>query len=182
MPLEPLIGQIVPYAFNFPPRGWSTCEGQLISIASNTALFSLLGVQYGGNGQTTFGLPDLRGRAPLSQGQGPGLSSRTMGEKSGVENVTLLTNQMPLHGHPGNGVSVPLPCFSTAGSADSPAEAVLAAASEEIFSGTSNNNMGAATASTVIGNAGGSSPHSNLPPTLALNFCIATQGIFPSRN
>src|SRR3712207_3315813 len=96
---EPFIGEIRMVGFNFAPRGWATCDGQLLSIAQNTALFSLLGTTYGGNGQTTFALPDLRGRAALHQGQGPGLTNRVIGEASGTETVTLTTNQMPSHSH-----------------------------------------------------------------------------------
>src|SRR5215217_7886099 len=96
---EPFIGQITQVGFTFAPRGWALCNGQILSIAQNTALFSLLGTTYGGNGQTTFALPDLRGRAPIGPGQGPGLSPRSLGEQSGTENVTLLQSQMPAHNH-----------------------------------------------------------------------------------
>src|SRR3954470_9404352 len=97
---EPFLGQISTFGFNFAPRGWATCDGQILAIATNTALFSLLGTTFGGNGQTTFALPDLRGRVPIHQGQGPGLSSYVMGEVTGVESVTLITTQMPQHVHP----------------------------------------------------------------------------------
>src|SRR5215831_10605748 len=96
---EPFVAQIQIFAFNFAPRGWAFCNGQILSIAQNTALFSLLGTTYGGNGQTTFALPDLRGRVPLSSGLGPGLSNYDFGEMAGTETVTLITNQMPVHNH-----------------------------------------------------------------------------------
>src|SRR5499426_4244130 len=96
---EPFLGQIQPFGFNFAPTGWATCDGQILSIAQHTALFSLLGTTYGGNGQTTFRLPDLRGRVPVHQGQGPGLSPYTLGEVTGTENVTLITTQIPAHNH-----------------------------------------------------------------------------------
>src|SRR4051794_10683767 len=96
---EPFIGEVIMFAGNFAPRGWALCQGQLLSIAQNTALFSILGTTYGGNGQTTFALPDLRGRVPLGQGQGPGLSSYVLGEVAGNENVTLISTQMPQHNH-----------------------------------------------------------------------------------
>ena len=96
---EAFIGEIRMFAGNFPPRGWQFCQGQLLSIAQNTALFSILGTTYGGNGQTTFALPDLRGRYPMQPGQGPGLSPRTLGEQGGSETVTLISNQMPAHTH-----------------------------------------------------------------------------------
>src|SRR5262247_1539362 len=96
---EPFLGQIQPFGFNFAPTGWATCDGQILSIAQNTALFSLLGTTFGGNGQTTFGLPDLRGRVPIGQGQGPGLANYTLGQTGGQETVTLITSQMPQHTH-----------------------------------------------------------------------------------
>src|SRR5262245_44407760 len=98
--MDPFIGQLMLVPYNFAPRGWALCNGQILPIAQNTALFSLLGTTYGGNGQTTFALPDLRGRVPISSGQGPGLSNYDLGEVGGVETVTLTTTQMPAHGHP----------------------------------------------------------------------------------
>lgn len=164
--------------FNFPPRGYATCQGQILSIAQNTALFSLLGTTYGGNGQTTFALPDLRGRLPMGQGQGPGLSPRTLGEVSGTETVTLLVTQMPAHNH-----GFTLNAVSEAGDTSVPTGAYLANTGaldkEYKASGTvvaMNSGAGA------VGASGGSQPHSNMPPYLVLNFYIALEGIFPSRN
>jgi microcystin-dependent protein len=169
---EPFIGQIQAFGFNFAPRGWATCDGQIISIAQNTALFSLLGTTYGGNGQTTFALPDLRGRVSLHQGSGPGLSSYVMGQSSGTENVTLISTQMPAHNHlvTANG---------TAGSKleDVPSGNFLGPA--EAYSTTT---TGATLNPQSLGIAGGNQPHPNMQPYLTINWCIALQGIFPSRN
>ncbi len=169
---EPFIGEIKMGGWNFAPRGYAFCNGQLLSIAQNTALFSLLGTTYGGNGQTTFALPDLRGRVPLHWGQGPGLSNYVLGEVSGTETVTLTTQQMPQHNHQ------------------------VAATSEEAGSKTPIGNLPGFSASPIysnaaatgtmnpamIGVAGGSQPHPNLQPFLAVTFVIALEGIFPSRN
>ena len=119
MPAEPYIAEIFMGGMNFAPRGYSTCAGQILSIAQNTALFSLLGTTFGGNGQTTFALPDLRGRVPMGQGQGPGLTDRSLGEQGGAENVTLTINEMPSHNHTLNAVS-------EAGDVSAPAGAYLA--------------------------------------------------------
>lgn len=174
MPNEPFIGEIFMGGYNFAPRGYATCQGQILSIAQNTALFSLLGTTYGGNGQTTFALPDLRGRVPMGEGQGPGLSSRTLGETAGSESVTLLQNQMPAHNHLMNAVSEP-------GDLSTPQGAYLAntGALDKEYKTTGtvvnmNTNMVAA--------AGGSQPHNNIQPYLVLNIYIAIEGIFPSRN
>lgn len=180
--MNPFIGQIQMFGFNFPPRGWATCDGQLLSIAQNTALFSLLGTQYGGDGRTTYALPDLRGRFPLHMGQGPGLSNYTIGQRAGVETVTLLANQLPAHTHPLS-ASVSVPCTNAAGNADSPVGKVPAAsATDENYAATPN---GAMAAFNITGNTGpntGGQPVPIIPPYLCINFSIATQGIFPSRS
>ncbi|WP_121353651.1 phage tail protein [Flavisolibacter nicotianae] len=174
MPESPLLGEITISGINFAPRGYAFCQGQILSIAQNTALFALLGTTYGGNGQTTFALPDLRGRVPMGQGQGPGLSPRTLGELSGTETVTLLSTQMPIHNHAFTAVS-------DAGDTSSPSGAYLANTGaldrEYKTSGTAVQMNPAA-----VGTAGGSQPHNNMPPYLVLNFYIALEGIFPSRN
>jgi microcystin-dependent protein len=172
----PFIGEIRMFGGNFAPRGWAFCQGQILSIAQNTALFSLLGTTYGGNGQTTFALPDLRGRVPIQPGQGPGLSPRTLGEAGGQETVTLIASQMPAHNH---GLNV----FNGPGTASSPAGAVIAApvsgaTLDKAFSATPSATMSPAS----IGSAGGSQPHNNMPPYQCVNFIIALEGIFPSRN
>jgi microcystin-dependent protein len=167
---EPFLGQIILVPYNFAPRGWAFCSGQILPISQNTALFSLLGTTYGGNGQTTFALPDLRGRVAVSAGQGPGLSDYSLGEVDGVENVALTTNQMPMHNH---GLNATLSDPST----QKPSSAYLA----------NGNAYSASGPDTVMGPqavalTGGSQPHENRPPLLCLNYCIALEGIFPSRN
>jgi microcystin-dependent protein len=174
---EPFIGEIRMFAGNFAPRGWSLCQGQLLSIAQNTALFSILGTTYGGNGQTTFALPDLRGRAPMNPGQGPGLSPRTLGEQGGTETVTLLANQMPAHNHM-------LAASGAQGDQFSP-EGHVPAVLVDANTQQPANQYGASPNTTMnpasISVAGGSQPHQNMSPFLCVNFIIALEGIFPSR-
>jgi microcystin-dependent protein len=170
----PFIGMLALFGFNFPPRGWAQCNGQLLPIAQNTALFSLLGTMYGGNGTTNFGLPDLRGRVPIHLGQGPGLSNYSQGQAGGSENVTLLTTQIPAHTHTLTGVT-------EAGSTAIPTNAMLA------NTGALDKEYGVPGTTTAmhpsaITSTGGSQPHSNIQPYLVLNYCIALVGIFPSRN
>lgn len=161
------------FGFNFAPRNWAFCDGQLLPIAQNTALFSLLGTTYGGDGRTTFGLPDLRGRVPLHDGSGtgPGLSSYSLGQQGGLETVTLTAQQIPPHNHL-------QACSSDDPNSGSPAGNFPAAVSPPIYSSGAN----AAMANTAVGNAGGGQQHENRQPYLAINFCIALQGVFPSRN
>jgi len=175
---EPFIGQICIYGFNFAPRGWAFCNGQILSIAQNTALFSLLGTTYGGNGQTTFALPNLQSRVPLHFGQGAGLSPYSLGEVTGAESVTLTQNQMPAHLH---GYTVP--ATNLDGNTPEPAaNAALAIVADgtQIYRAPAAPNVQMAGGNTAP--AGGSQPFSIIQPILALNFCIALQGIFPSRN
>jgi microcystin-dependent protein len=169
---NPFLGEIRLLPYNFAPQGWAFCNGQILPITQNTALFSLLGTTYGGNGTNNFALPDLRGRVPISSGQGPGLSEYLLGEVAGSENVTLTSNEMPTHIHQVVANNGP-------GTATRPAGAVPAR--------TGTSNYAAAPDGTpmnagMISSAGGSQPHQNLQPLLVLNFCIAMQGIFPSRN
>lgn len=171
---EPFIGSIVLFCGNFAPRGWATCDGQLLSIAQNTALFSILGTTFGGDGRTTFALPDLRGRVPLHPGSGPGLSTYILGESTGTESVTLLVSQMPAHNH-----TVAAPCSDGAPSTPSPVGAVAANQDQTPFYAASGTAAMAPATSSV---AGGSQPHENRQPLLAINFIIALEGIFPSRN
>ena len=166
---EPFLGQLMLVPYNFAPRGWALCNGQILSIAQNTALFSLLGTTYGGNGQTTFALPDLRGRVPVSAGQGPGLSNYNLGEVAGVESVTLNMNQMPAHTHT-------IACNSGDPNDSSPANTVPSGGGS--YNTAANATMSQGTASV----AGGSQPHENRHPYLVLNWIIALEGIFPSRN
>lgn len=171
---DPFLGEIKMFAGNFAPVGHSFCNGALQSIAQNTALFSLLGTFYGGDGQTTFALPDLRGRIPVGMGNGPLLTPKTLGESAGVEAVTLLATQMPAHNHPPK-------CSPTAGDSTSPAGNFWAAngnSSQAEYAAAGNAAMNPAT----VSQAGSNQAHTNLMPFLAMNFIIAIEGIYPSRN
>ncbi|RYZ54239.1 MAG: phage tail protein [Chitinophagaceae bacterium] len=178
--MEGVIATILLFAGNFAPRGWAFCNGQILSIAQNTALFALLGTTYGGNGQTTFALPDLRGRTPVGTGQGPGLSNIDLGELAGTETVTLLMNNMPMHNHT---VTVNPRAVTEAGDTSIPTNAYLAnsGALDKEFKATGTFvNMGAAEATSGI--AGGSQPFGIRNPYLGMNYIICLEGIFPSRN
>ena len=170
---DPYIGEIRMFAGNFAPLGWAFCNGALLPIAQYEALFSLLGTTYGGDGQTTFALPDLRGRGPIHAGQGPGLTNHPQGEQGGTETVTLTVAQMPAHTH------APA-ASSAAGTSSHPNGNVWAASStsDNQYAGTSNTTMNPAT----IGVAGGNQPHDNRQPVLAINFIISLEGIYPSPN
>lgn len=171
---EPFIGQISIFAGNFAPRGWAFCDGQLLSIASNTALFSILGTTYGGDGRTTFGLPDLRGRAPVHAGTGPGLGSRRLGEAFGAETVTLGTTNLPPHAH-----TVDLPGDAAPGTTTTPGEGTLPAEASEDVYGTGADPV--VTQTVTTDSAGSGAPFGVVQPSLALNYIIALQGVFPSR-
>lgn len=173
---EQYLGEIRMFGFNFAPEGWAMCNGQTLAISQNTALFSLLGTTYGGNGTTTFQLPNLQSRVPIHVGQGLGLSPYVIGQSQGAENVTLITSEIPSHTHALN-------CNTMGGNAASPQNNYPAVES----TGTSLDyntapTSGAAMSPTAIGTAGGNLPHANIQPYLCINFCIAMQGIFPSRN
>lgn len=170
---EPFIGEIRMFAGSFAPRGWAFCDGQLLAVSQNDALFSLLGTIYGGDGRTTFGLPDARGRVPLHQGIGPGLSGRRLGSKSGAETVTLTTNQLPSHAHNFNANTAPA-------TGEAPQGKVVAQGVGVNF--YLDESQDVSMASTMIGHTGGSRSHSNLMPTLCINFIIALFGIYPSRH
>jgi microcystin-dependent protein len=176
---DPFIGEIKMVAFTFAAQGWANCDGQLLSIASNTALFSLVGTTYGGDGRTTFALPDLRGRVPIHVGQGPGLSNRVQGSTAGQESVTLSTLQIPSHSHP---LAVNVPVTDAIGNQTQPNANRLARANdgESNFSDAAANGSLAATG--TVGNAGGSLAHDNMPPFLTIRFTIALFGVFPSRS
>jgi len=170
---EPFVGEIRMFAGNFAPRGWALCDGQLLAVSQNDALFSLLGTIYGGDGRTTFGLPDLRGRIPIHAGSGPGLSQRRLGAKGGSEKETLTVNQLPSHSHP--------PQFSTASSIENNPENEVVGNSPtvRIFRpAETDQNM----KSEAITSIGGSRSHSNLMPFLCINYIIALFGIYPSRH
>lgn len=170
---EPFVGEIRMFAGNFAPRGWALCDGQLLAVSQNDALFSLLGTIYGGDGRTTFGLPDMRGRIPLHAGNGPGLSQIRLGAKSGAESVTLTANQLPSHNHN-------VKASSSAGSTGNPTGMVSASSAPSNSYSTS-----LASPQTMnpvsISNTGGSRSHTNLMPSLCVNFIIALFGIYPSR-
>jgi len=172
---EPFIGEIILFAGNFAPRGWALCQGQLLSIAQNTALFSILGTTYGGDGVTTFALPDLRGRVPVGQGQGPGLSNYVLGEQSGSENVTLIITEIPAHNHMVN-------CVNGDGDKQTPVSNLLANDGSGAANPYSSLSPSGQMNPLAIQPAGGSQPHNNLQPYLGLNYIIAMEGIFPSRN
>lgn len=171
--MDPFIGQVIMFAGNFAPRGWAFCNGQLLPIAQYSALFSILGTTYGGDGRTTFALPDLRGRAPVHAGTGPGLTNRNLGSKGGAETVTLTEAQMPQHDHR---------AFAVKAKADGrlPAGKMLARPDDNLFADPSNDR--AKLADRTIGDTGGGQAHDNMPPFLALNYIIALQGTFPSRS
>lgn len=191
--MEGTIGEIRMFAGTFAPRSWAFCQGQLLSISQNTALFSILGTTYGGNGQTTFALPDLRGRSPIGAGPaGPGLSPISLGEVSGTETVTLLTTQMPAHNHTATATvtgTVAPGCCDDNGNNDSPGgnRPAIAPAGTQVYSNaaadaamaTTNIN---ATATVTIGIAGNSQPVPIRNPYLGMNYIICLEGIFPSRN
>ncbi|MFC4990679.1 phage tail protein [Rubritalea tangerina] len=184
----PLIGTVIMFAGNFAPRGWALCQGQLLPIASNTALFSILGTTYGGDGRTTFGLPDLQGRFPLQQGRGAGLPTYKLGQKGGNYQTQLTVNNIPSHTHIATATvsSLNLHVSDQGGSSDDPSGLVPAQANEDIYGPKSTATMEAGAISGTVTvqnqNTGGSQAFSNMPPFLGLNFIIALQGIFPSRN
>jgi len=181
--MDPYLAVILLFGGNFPPKGFATCDGQLMAISQNTALFSLLGTNFGGNGTSTFGLPDLRGRLAIQQGQGPGLSNYILGETTGNATNTLLSNQIPLHTHLIN-------ASSAVGTTSSPAGAILAegpkqgvgpgAITEKFYNGSAPNVTMNANAIAV--NSGGNNPYSITQPYLVVTHIIALQGIFPARN
>ena len=204
--MEGVIGEIRGFGGNFAPRNWALCNGQLLSIAQNSALFSILGTTYGGDGRTTFALPDLRGRAPISAGTGPGLSPHKLGARSGTETVTLNVLQMPSHNH--------IASFTSTGSAGTPAKVEVSTANgakrdaaagdylAKATQGPSGNNIyvtnpdastlvelggvsgggGVVTGTVAVGLTGGSQFHNNMSPYLVINWVICLQGIFPSRS
>lgn len=167
---DPTLGQITMFGGNFAPRFWADCNGQLLAIASNAALFSILGTTYGGDGRTTFGLPDLRGRLPMHTGTGPGLTPRTLGQRAGSETTTLSVLNLPSHGH---AISA-----KAEGNTDDPTNAFVA--------GDGTNSFGTTSDLTMNGNSvsptGGNQPFNNMPPFSVIRFIIALQGVFPSRN
>lgn len=173
---DPFVAEIRIFPFNFPPKGWAFCQGQLLPISQNTALFSLLGTTYGGDGKSTFALPDLQGNAPMQPGQGQGLSLRDLGEMSGVESVTLLVSEIPVHTH-----SMRFHEIDLAEIAAPAANRVLAnSANTNAYQSNTSANL-VLMSPQALPPAGGGLPHNNMQPYLTLNFCIALQGVFPQR-
>lgn len=187
---DPFVGQILLTPFNFAPRGFALCQGQILPISQNTALFALLGTIYGGNGVSTFALPDLRGRVPLAFGQGPGLSDYFQGEVGGAETVTLGQTQIPAHSHAmTNALTATARCRNAAGNQLTPVGNVPAIEAAGVTATYSNAvpDANLRTGALAVGGAltaapaGGGQPHDNRQPYLGLNYCIALQGVFPAR-
>ena len=170
---SPFVGEIRMFAGNFPPNGWALCQGQIVPISQNDVLFNLIGTTYGGDGQSTFGLPDLQGRIPIHQGTNAG-QSFIMGEKSGVETVTLNTQQIPNHSH--------VPQASTSAAGMDPTNAVVAGPANPPPNWFVGGNPSAQLANNYLGVTGGSQPHENMMPFMVINFIISLFGIFPSQN
>jgi microcystin-dependent protein len=170
---DPFVAEIRIFGFNFAPRGWAFCNGQIMSISQNTALFSLVGTTYGGDGRSTFGLPNLQGNAALFWGQGPGLSLYDLGQTGGSSNVTLLANEIPQHTHTG------MKANARAAISNNPSGAApaLTTGTFTYASAVPSTNLSAQSTQVI----GGSLPHNNYMPSLVLNFCIAMQGVFPPR-
>jgi microcystin-dependent protein len=173
--MDPFVAEIRIFPFNFAPRGWAFCDGQILPLSQNTALFSLLGTTYGGDGKSNFALPNMQGNAPMHPGQGPGLSLHDLGETGGSETVSLLESEIPSHAHaltansnPGN-VKLPGAAVTFARSGGAAANTYIPPASLVNM----NDN--------VLAPAGGDQPHNNMQPYLTLNFCIALQGVYPPR-
>jgi microcystin-dependent protein len=169
--METVMGQIYAFAFNFTPKGFLPCNGQLLPIATNSALYTLLGTTYGGDGQTTFALPDLRGRTLISQGQGQGLRNYTFGQRAGKEEVALMPSQLPAHSH-----TASLRASESAGEQSSPIGKALGGAA--IYTAETPTESLAA-GSVSVGSTGDNLAHENMPPYLAINYCIAVMGIYP---
>jgi microcystin-dependent protein len=175
---DQFVAEIRVFGCNFAPKGWAFCDGQILPLSQNTALFSLLGTTYGGDGISNFALPNLQGSAPMHPGQGPGLSFHDLGETGGEDAVTLLQSEIPVHTHAINCLDGP----RVGGQVGSPGNGILAKtggipASAYVSGGSANQTMG----TSMVTSAGGNQPHNNLMPYLTLNFCIALQGVYPPR-
>ncbi len=168
--MDPFYAEIRIFPFNFPPYGWAFCNGQIMPISQNTALFALLGTQYGGDGKSTYALPDLQGAAPMQPGQGQGLSERWLGDMSGVESITLLQSEIPVHAHT-------LRADEDDAAYKTPGSMLLGAGNATYSNASPNANM----AFEALSLAGGGLPHNNMQPYLTLNFCISLGGVFPQR-
>lgn len=180
--MDPYIGEIRAFGFNFAPSGWAICAGQLLPISQNTALFSLLGTQYGGDGRSNFALPNLQGNIPISQGQGPGLGVYSVGDRGGSAAVALLGQQVPSHTHT-------LPVAAANGKQPAPSPTMYLGATGSRGEGVNvyatpagQSSSSVQMLASAVGPAGGAQPHNNLAPYLAVNYCIALQGVFPPRS
>jgi microcystin-dependent protein len=173
--VDPFVAEIRIVPFNFPPKGWAFCDGQLLPLSQNTALFSLLGTFYGGDGKSTFALPDLQGSTAMHSGQGPGLSQRFIGETGGSETVTLLVSEMPVHTHTAN-------CVGVLSTTAAPSNQTAIAKSVNGAAFTPGGGAVQQLAPEALPVAGGSLPHNNLQPYLTLNYVIALQGVYPPRS
>ena len=171
--MDPFVAEIRIFPFNFAPRGWAWCDGQLLPLSQNTALFSLLGTTYGGNGQSNFALPDLQGRAPMHPGQGPGLSLHDLGETGGSETVTLLQSEIPAHAHTLRANVLDVADTNV----PSPAASFALSSGGALFQSSANVQL----APQALAIAGGNLPHNNLMPYVTFHFCIALQGVYPPR-
>ena len=168
---DPFVAEIRIFPFNFAPKGWAWCDGQLMPLSQNTALFSLLGTTYGGNGKSNFALPDLQGRAPMHPGQGPGLSLHDLGETGGSETVTLLESEIPSHSHSYSQSVRPVDNLNPGGLAFGSGNNIYAPSNSALVQ----------LAPEALAPAGGDQPHNNMQPYLTFYFCIALQGVFPPR-
>ncbi len=175
---EPCIGSIRIFPFNFAPEGWAFCNGQLLSISQNTTLFSLLGTTYGGDGKSTFGLPNLQGCIPICYGAGPGTTTYALGQEVGQEAITLNISQLPTHTHAAQ-------CIDASSNVSDPTNAIWTKVNDQVSMGaysTTTPLQQVAMSPVACGTAGGSQPHDNIMPSIGLNFCIALQGVYPSRS
>lgn len=168
---EPYIGEIMMFGGNFCPRGWGNADGQLLPVSQNQALFSILGTTYGGDGRTTFALPDMRGRVAIHVGQGPGLSNRQNGSKGGAETHTLNVSELPSHSHS-------LQATNNSGSSRKPEGKVPAKTRKKAYGSAGSTQM----APQAVSSVGGGQPHNNMQPFLTIRYCMALQGLYPSRN
>jgi microcystin-dependent protein len=173
--MDPFVAEIRIFPFNFAPKGWAFCDGQLLPLSQNTALFSLLGTTYGGNGKSNFALPDMQGNAPMHPGQGPGLSLHDLGETGGSETVSLLESEIPSHSHAMMSANIP------ADQADPTGRAMARSVNAFAYVAGSPTPALVAMSDSTLAPAGGDQPHNNMQPYLTLNFCIALQGVYPPR-
>jgi len=179
----PLIGSVDMWASNFAPRGWSFCSGQLVAISTSDTLFSLLGTIYGGDGRTTFGLPDLRGRIPIGEGRGPGLTNHVLGQSGGSETITLSEASLPIHNHAMVGSFTPRAGAGTGLTLDKdPSDKYYGQAEDSIYTDSTGTGMGPSPVTINVENAGSSQPVEILQPYLGVNYIIAVEGEYPSRN